>query len=133
MRIEIKCRKKPCSICGKWFTPKPTVGKRQKACSKECSIELNRKRSKKWNKENEDYFRTIYLEKKLIKLKEENSEDVKEFKNISVKTKIDPELLLNKFQMQLGIEHIVIMEYLVKLLMKRFKMQLSLKPIENTS
>jgi len=30
-----KSTKRPCRICGKWFTPHPRLGTRQKTCGKE--------------------------------------------------------------------------------------------------
>lgn len=54
-------RKKPCSICRKWFQPDARVGTRQRACSKECSDELRRRTQAEWRRQNPEYFRARWL------------------------------------------------------------------------
>jgi len=54
-------RKKPCSICGKWFQPNARVGTRQKACCKKCSDELRRRTQAKWRQKNPEYFKARWL------------------------------------------------------------------------
>jgi hypothetical protein len=51
-----KVRKKPCTICRRWFQPDPRVGDRQHACGKpECRTARRRKTQANWRKRNPDY------------------------------------------------------------------------------
>lgn len=49
-------RKRPCSICGRWFYPDPRVGDRQQACSDPaCQAGRRKKTQAKWRAANPDY------------------------------------------------------------------------------
>ncbi len=49
-------RKKPCSICRRWFRPHPRVGVRQRACGKpECQAARRKKTQAQWRANNPDY------------------------------------------------------------------------------
>ena len=51
-----EARKKPCSICRRWFQPNPRVGNRQRACGKpECQAGRRKKTQAKWRARNQDY------------------------------------------------------------------------------
>ncbi len=62
---NIKPRKRPCSICRKWFLPDVRQKGRQSTCSLACRKEKHRRRCKTWNEKNKTYFKAIYLNKKL--------------------------------------------------------------------
>jgi len=50
-------RKKPCTICRRWFLPDPRVGRRQRACSAgRCRGELRRRTQAAWRARHPDYF-----------------------------------------------------------------------------
>lgn len=50
-------RKRPCSICRRWFMPDVRVGKRQRVCSSpECQAERRKKTQAAWRAANPDYF-----------------------------------------------------------------------------
>lgn len=50
-------RKKPCSICRRWFRPDPRVGQRQRACSRaDCQAAQRRKTQAGWRARHPDYF-----------------------------------------------------------------------------
>ena len=50
-------RKRPCSICHRWFRPDNRVGSRQRACSKPaCQFLRRRKKQAAWRARNPDYF-----------------------------------------------------------------------------
>ena len=50
-------RKRPCSICRRWFRPDPRIGSRQRACQKpECQDARRKKKQKSWRERNPDYF-----------------------------------------------------------------------------
>lgn len=50
-----KTRKRPCSICRKWFLPDHRIGSRQYACSSlECQRERHRRNCTAWRMDNPD-------------------------------------------------------------------------------
>lgn len=50
-------RKRPCSICRRWFRPDNRVGHRQHACRRpECQLARGRKQQAAWRRRNPDYF-----------------------------------------------------------------------------
>jgi hypothetical protein len=61
----VKPRKRPCSICHKWFLPDVRQVGRQRTCGPECSGELHRRSCAEWNKKNAAYFKSNYLDRKL--------------------------------------------------------------------
>lgn len=64
--LRAACRKRPCRICHRWFLPDPRLKDRQKTCSlPECKRKWHRKQCAKWNRANREYFKGIYLQKKL--------------------------------------------------------------------
>jgi hypothetical protein len=51
-------RKKPCSICRRWFRPDPRVGSRQRTCGQaDCQTTQRKKKQAAWRRRNPDYFR----------------------------------------------------------------------------
>ena len=58
-------RKRPCSICRRWFLPDVRQKGRQNTCSPECRKERHRRQCERWNRKNKSYFKDIYLSQKL--------------------------------------------------------------------
>jgi len=55
-------KKRPCRVCGKWFSPNPRLGDRQQTCGvMECQRRWHARRCAEWNRKNRAYFREIYL------------------------------------------------------------------------
>jgi hypothetical protein len=51
-----KARKKPCTICRRWFRPNPRVGSRQRACGNpDCQTARRKKTTADWRKRNPGY------------------------------------------------------------------------------
>jgi hypothetical protein len=49
-------RKRPCSMCGKWFHPDARVGDRQRVCSlPACQAKRKRKQEAAWRERNANY------------------------------------------------------------------------------
>jgi hypothetical protein len=73
-------RKKPCSICRKWFQPDARVGTRQRACSRECSDELRRRTQAEWRRQNPEYFKARRLKERSRRARaaEEAAQEVRE-------------------------------------------------------
>src|SRR6266705_4590994 len=51
-----EARKKPCSICRRWFRPDPRIGDRQRACGNpECQTARRQKTQADWRDRNPGY------------------------------------------------------------------------------
>ena len=51
-------KKRPCSVCRRWFLPDVRVGARQRACDRaECQRERHRRADRAWRAANRDYDR----------------------------------------------------------------------------
>jgi len=121
--------KRPCRICQRWFTPNPRLKDRQKTCGDAlCKKEWHRKKCSEWNKENADYFRHNYLQKKL----EEATGSKKTSKIFPVKSRLNSGLPLSFVQEVIGIQHLIIIEYFGQLLFGRFQDVLRGQVIVNT-
>jgi hypothetical protein len=49
-------KKRPCSVCRRWFLPDVRVGARQRACGRrECQHERHRRAAERWRAANADY------------------------------------------------------------------------------
>ena len=122
-------RRRPCRICGRWFTPNPRLKDRQMTCcDAKCQKEWHRKKCKEWNRRNSDYFTSNYLGKKLNAVTQcsEASEPSKTIlpKRKSIvppKSRLKSGLPLLFVQEVIGSEHLVIIEYFGQLLVRRFQ------------
>lgn len=66
MEPKRRPRKRPCRICGRWFSPNPRLGERQKTCGADaCQQRWHTKRCAVWNRQNRSYFKEIYLRRRL--------------------------------------------------------------------
>ncbi|MCA1795168.1 MAG: hypothetical protein LC660_15100 [Desulfobacteraceae bacterium] len=117
-------RKRPCSICRKWFQPIPQQINRQKTCSPACQNELHRRQCEEWNRKNKAYFKNNYLTDKLDAIdQQEQSKDPPADqpalpKNPSVfflpqSHQTDPIVPMDVIVAHLGRKHAVIIQYLV--------------------
>jgi hypothetical protein len=122
-------RKRPCRICRRWFTPHPRVGDRQKTCGRpHCKEEWHRKKCTEWNRKNPEYFRSNYLHKKLDGVgRPERVGGV-----CPVRSRFRSGLPHEKVQEVMGVEPLVIMEYLVQLLLRRFQEVIRVKVLVKT-
>ena len=122
-------RKRPCRICRRWFMPNPRVKNRQKTCGDPaCKKEWHRRRCAEWNKNNSDYFRSNYLQKKL----DSATPSEKPSPPFPVKSRLKSGLPLLFVQEVIGIQHLIIIEYFGQLLIGRFQEVLSGQLIVNT-
>ena len=61
-------RKRPCSICRRWFRPDGRVGDRQKACGKpDCQTTRRRKTQADWRRRNRSYAAAYRLVQRAVK------------------------------------------------------------------
>ena len=82
-----------------------------------CKREWHRKRCAEWNRKNADYFRSNYLQKKLDALSRPEGGS----RDSPYRSRFHTKLPCDKVQEVIGIERLVIMEYLVQLLWRRFQ------------
>lgn len=120
-------KKRPCKICRRWFRPNPRVGDSQMTCGNAyCKREWHRKKCAQWNKDNREYFKGIYLEKKL-----------KDVHNPTGLTRVQhtpyPNLKLPRQEIEevIGQEQLIIIEYIMQLFFTHFKEEIKAKRIEN--
>ena len=58
-------RKRPCSICRRWFRPDPRVGARQRACGEaDCQAARRKKTQARWRAKNPDYAAGYRLQRR---------------------------------------------------------------------
>src|SRR5512145_401576 len=64
-------RKRPCSICRRWFRPHARVGVRQRACSKpECQAARRKRTQAEWRAKNPDYAAGYRLQRRSAQQRE---------------------------------------------------------------
>ncbi len=118
-------RKRPCSICRKWFLPDVRQVGRQKTCSPMCSAELHRRNCSEWNRKNTVYFKSNYLDKKL----EEDSRSPPDSTQPDVKadakpvpgSRINLNLPRDIINNRIGGDSLVILEYLTEQIFFRIR------------
>lgn len=116
-------KKRPCSICRRWFMPHPRLKDRQRTCGDPaCRKEWHRKQCAQWNKRNGDYFKANYLQKKLDP----------ERGKVQVKSRLKTGLPLRCVQEVIGMQHFVIIEYLAQLMVRRFQEVIRRQAVVNT-
>ena len=111
-------RKRPCRICRCWFLPNPRLKDRQMTCGNPiCKREWHRRKCAEWNKNNSDYFRVNYLHNKL----DDAARSQKVSETLQPKSRLKLGLPLHYVQEVIGLQHLIIMEYLAQLLFGRFQ------------
>ena len=66
MEEKYKPKKRPCRVCRRWFTPNQRLGDRQRTCGdRECQREWHARKCAEWNRKNRAYFKEIYLRGRL--------------------------------------------------------------------
>jgi len=66
MKKAMACRKRPCRICRRWFSPDPRLKDRQMTCGEQaCKREWHRRKCAEWNRENSEVLKRERLAHKL--------------------------------------------------------------------
>ena len=114
-----KMIKRPCRVCGRWYRPNPRSRGHQKTCGEAaCKKQWHRKKCEEWNKKNRTYFNARYLSKKLqTVVAEGDSKKAVKDNNRPYK----PQQPGKALQEVVGTKAFVIIEYIVRLLIKRFQ------------
>jgi len=122
MEEKRKHKKRPCRVCGKWFTPNPRLGDRQQTCgAKECQRKWHARKCAEWNRKNRAYFKEIYLRGRLESF---GSDPPVQSPSLCSSCRInDPprrssplELPQEVVQEVIGVKQLIIIEYIVRLL-----------------
>ena len=135
----IRVKKRPCRICRKWFKPNPRVGERQKTCGDQlCQQKWHTKQCSNWNRNNSAYFREIYLSKKLgaATTSDEVNQAVTDIDSSDISrahSAKSSKLPINLIQEVIGAQHLVIIQYLTRLLFKRFQEEMQAQLLEITA
>lgn len=115
-------RKRPCRICRRWFMPNPRLKDRQMTCGNPlCKKEWHRKKCAQWNRKNSDYFKSNYLQKKIESATQSDKSTKNQNIPASFKSRFKTRLPFLFVQEAIGIQHLIIIEYLAQLLGGRFK------------
>jgi hypothetical protein len=127
--IRTRTRKRPCKICRRWFMPHPRQGERQKTCGRpECQGELHRRRCQAWNRKNTEYFKTNYLAEKLSRNKEPPDPPPIKKTPVVPKSRIRMGLPRNILIERVGVDPVIILEYLIEQLIRRLSRKQALRP-----
>jgi len=123
MQQERGLKKRPCRICRRWFMPNPRLKDRQMTCGDpECKKEWHRKKCAEWNKNNSDYFRSNYLQKKLdVATQNDEARQSRSSPPGPQKSRLKSGLPHQFVQEVIGIQHLIIIEYFGQLLVRRFQ------------
>lgn len=112
--------KRPCRICKKWFLPNPRLGDRQKTCgAPECQRQWHARKCAEWNRKNRSYFQEIYLRRRLADLETASSEPLPSPSPVPALQPAAPlDYPRGVVQEVIGAQHLVIIEYIVRLLVR---------------
>jgi len=124
-----KMIKRPCRVCGRWYTPNARSRGHQKTCGEAaCKKQWHKKKCEEWNNKNRPYFNARYLSRKLHTVVAEG--DFK--KAVKDNSPHKPQLPRKTLQEVVGGKAFVIIEYIVRLLIKRFQEVKRAKHFDNT-
>ena len=105
------CKKRPCSICRRWFAPDIRQIGRQRTCSPDCRSELHRRQCEDWNNKNRAYHKNNYLSKKLEKIADSTVKQIAPETFFPRQTK--PVLPIEIVTTEYGIKAATMLQYLV--------------------
>jgi hypothetical protein len=117
-----KARKRPCSICRKWFLPDVRHKGRQTTCSLACRKEKHRRRCKIWNEKNETYFKAIYLNKKLEQTNKpppNHPPPESKKKHSPPPCRVNLNLPYDVIESQIGTRSSIVVQYLIEQIVRR--------------
>ena len=119
-------RKRPCRICRRWFLPDSRLKDRQMTCGDaQCKRQWHCKKCTEWNRKNLEYFRSNYLQRKLDAAGT-SAVASKPFEPMDKlmgqpRSRFRSGLPLKYVQEVIGAQHLIIIEYLAQLLLRRFQ------------
>lgn len=121
-------RKRPCSICRKWFLPDVRQKGRQVTCSPECRKERHRRKCAEWNRRHCANSKSDYLSKKLEQTASPPEPDQGGYLSGS---RINLQLPRDILQDELGERNLIIIDYLIEQILARVRLDSGLPPAKN--
>ena len=124
MEQKTLSRKRPCRVCGKWFMPNPRLGDRQKTCGADaCKQKWHAAKCAEWNRQNKAYFKEIYLRSRLEPpggdaADPRSSPRSSPHTNSAARGPSPLHLPREVVQEVMGAQQLVIIEYLVRVLLR---------------
>ena len=127
MGQECYGKKRPCRICKKWFLPNPRLGNRQKTCgTPECQRQWRIRKCAEWNLKNRHIARENYLRDRLELLSPVSDSPASPSPTPPPPPqkpsphRVSPlDYPPRVVQEVMGVQQLIIIEYIVRLLMKR--------------
>jgi len=138
MEQKTPSRKRPCRVCGKWFMPNPRLGGRQKTCGADaCKQQWHTAKCAEWNSQNRAYFKEIYLRSRLEPPGNDTA-DPRSSPHSSSPSRtntaargVSPlHLPREAIQEVIGTQQLVIIEYIVRVLIRGFQEVISTQHLE---
>lgn len=136
MAQKTPSRKRPCRICGKWFMPNPRLGDRQKTCGAHtCKQQWHSAKCAEWNRKNRSDFKETYLKRRIESVTGAAAGSPPSPSSIP-RAKLGSlapsplHLPREAVQEVMGAQHLVIIEYIVRLLQRGVQEVISTQRLE---
>jgi hypothetical protein len=136
MAQKTRSRKRPCRVCGKWFSPDPRLGDRQKTCgAAECQRQRHAAKCAEWNRKNRSCFRESYLKSRIDSAKRTAAEHPPSPCSPSPekpgsRNPSPLDLPRKAVEEVMGAQQLVIIEYIVRLLLRGVQETISTQHVE---
>jgi len=138
MGTRRKHTKRPCRICRKWFDPNPRLSERQKTCgATECQQRWHARKCAEWNRKNRSYFKEIYISRRLeysvgnSPCPAPSPSKASRSSGSSPPRRASPlHLPQEVVQEVMGVQQLVIIEYIVRLLSRSVQEVISLQLVK---
>jgi len=115
-------RKRPCRICRRWFLPDPRLKERQMTCGQtECQRQWHKKKCSEWNRKNSDYFKANYLQRKIDTATQPRGDPAASSPKTVPASRMNTGMPLEYVKEVLGVDLVIIQEYLAQLLNQRWR------------
>jgi hypothetical protein len=123
MEEKRKYKKRPCRVCGRWYSPNPRLYDRQQTCGVvECQRKWHARKCAEWNCRNRAYFKEIYIRRRLESF---GSGPPAQRPSPCTSRRINPprrssplDLPQEVIQEVIEVKQLIIIEYIVRLLMR---------------
>jgi len=96
-----------------------------------CKKEWHRRKCAEWNRKNREYFKGNYLRNKILAADKENKKGTTGQDRIP-RTRFRLGLPWQEIQETMGLKQLVIIEYIIQVLMRRFQEVIKVQPLVNT-
>lgn len=134
MAKKARSRKRPCRICGKWFSPDPRLGDRQKTCgAAECQRQRHAAKCAEWNRKNRSCFRESYLKSRIDSATGIAAEHPPSPERSGPRGRSPLDLPRQVVEEVMGAQQFVIIEYIVRLLLRGVQETISTQHLEIAS